>query len=731
MFGSKNDELEARVARLERLLERVLVLIRELQAEGKVEGRSPGGTTTAGMEAAGAAVEPGAPTAAGPASATGPGSAAGPGRATGPGTETGPTAAPGRVSQPSARIEASTGESVKARAARLDEMVSRAILVPRGTLLGRLGIVLLLLSVAYFFKYSIDQGWLTEWVRLAIGVGVGVTLSGLGFKGAGKGEPLGTVLAGGGIATFFITGFVGHQWFELVSYPVAFGFLVAASGFGIFLSLRSGIQVLGIVGLIGALATPLILTSPDPKVVGLALYVSIIVAAVATIYMARGWRALLLLAVVTACLVLSPAVSLTAGEVGAEAWVIQGAIAFYVLAFWTLPLGRTILWAADPARWVRPNRTGTPWNTHLDALSLLMPLVGILMSGWLWELPRFPLGLVFLGTALLALAVGYGLSQSQDPEDSASTQQFVAIVLCTVGLGLVLEGDILYLAFVAEAVALMVVGSRRESRVLMGLGGVVEAIVLGIFLFRLGPGETFLEGDLSPVFDLAAIGGAVVIGTQLKLLRGRQGFLAGAYLAFLALLVTQLSELESILYLALILLALVTHGLAASRKSPFFSTLGHLPVLLFLTIFLDRLGSDHTLWANDLTSFLDLLALGAAAYVGTLLDGRQGRQAYLFGGYAGLLAWTARELYPFEQGQAFMSLAFGVEGTVLLVAGLMADRSALQQIGMATLLLVVVKVLLVDLAAVEPIWRVLLLLAFALLFLVLSKFVQGRRRDRP
>ncbi len=77
-----------------------------------------------------------------------------------------------------------------------------------------------------------------------------------------------------------------------------------------------------------------------------------------------------------------------------------------------------------------------------------------------------------------------------------------------------------------------------------------------------------------------------------------------------------------------------------------------------------------------------------------------------------------------------MSLAFGIEGTVLLVAGLMTNRGVLQKTGMATLLLVVVKVLAVDLAAVEPIWRVFLLFVFAVLFLLLSKFVQGRRQHR-
>jgi len=617
VFGSRRDDLEARVARLERLLDRVLVLLQELRKADRspTEGALTG---LAGREVQEepVPVDPGVP-----------------GEAPIPVEKEVPEPVGARAHRRGAedKSEADSQAGLAGVAegkpgGRFHFLANRWGTVSGGAFLSRIGIALLLLSVAYFFKYSIDQGWLTEWVRLLTGLVAGSILAALGFRGASKGEPLGTVLAGGGIATFFITGFVGHQWFELVSYPLAFGFLVASSAFGIYLALRSGLQALGIVGLIGALATPLLLTSPDPDAVGLALYVSIIVAAVITIYMARGWRALLILAVVTAWLALSPAVDLLAGVGGTEAWAIQGALTFYVLAFWVAPLGRTVLRTRDPDRWTRPERTSVPWNGHLDALSLLVPLVGILTSGWLWELSRLPLGVVFFGMALLALALGYWLSHNDNPEDAASTQRFVALLLATVGLGLVLEGDILYLAFVAEAAALLVIGSRRESVVLIGLGGVVEAIVLGIFLFRLGSGETLLDGDLSTVFDLAAIGGAVLIGTHFKTLRGRQ--------------------------------------------------------------------------------------------------------VYLFGAYAALLAWTAKELYPFEQGQAFMSLAFGVEGTVLLVAGLLMHRTILQQVGMGTLLLVVVKVLAVDLGSVEPIWRVLLLFVFAMLFLLLSKFVQGRRRSR-
>jgi hypothetical protein len=252
-----------------------------------------------------------------------------------------------------------------------------------------------------------------------------------------------------------------------------------------------------------------------------------------------------------------------------------------------------------------------------------MPLVGLLLSAWLWELSRPDLGWAFLGAALLAWAVGSVLSRTTDPEGSAETQRLVSVLLSTVGLGLVLTGEVLYLVFIVEAVALFAVGSRKDNPPLVGMGTLVELVVICLFLVRMAMGSRLLGGDVSALFDLAAVAGAALIGGQLRRPDARGTFFVGAYL--------------------------------------------------------------------------------------------------------GLLAWTARELAPLEQAQALTSLAIGLEGTGILVAGWVMERSFLQQMGMATLLLVVAKVLLVDLAAVEPMWRVLLLFLFALLFLVLSKFVQLRR----
>ncbi len=500
--------------------------------------------------------------------------------------------------------------------------------MPQGPVLSRVGIVLLLLSVAFFFKYSIDQGWLVPAVRIAIGGAAGLALVVLGFQGAGRGEHLGMALAGGGIATFFITGYAAHQWYSLVPYWAAFGLLFLASALGVYLSLRSGRQSLAMVGLVGALATPLLLTPVQARVAGLALYVCLIVGTVAGIYLARAWRALVVTAAVTAWLALGTGVLLDGPPGGASSWVVQLCIVLCAVALWIVPVVRALLAASDPGRWPPPTPPearyqAIPWSAHLDALSLFVPLAAIAFSAGLWDLPRGQVGWVFFGTALLARWFGWWVSGREDPEGSARTQSHVALLLFTVGLGLALSGDLLYLAFIVEAAVLLALGEQKRSQVLRGLGGMVQLVVVALFLRRMGEEGTLLKGDLSSLLDLAAVGGALLAATRLSD-RDERGLLFGA-------------------------------------------------------------------------------------------------------SYLGLLGWTARELLPLEGGQAWVSLAFGVEGTALLAVGYLAVRPSLQKVGLATLFMVVAKLLLVDLAAVEPIWRVLLFGVFGGLFLVLSRLAQGRR----
>jgi hypothetical protein len=91
--------------------------------------------------------------------------------------------------------------------------------------------------------------------------------------------------------------------------------------------------------------------------------------------------------------------------------------------------------------------------------------------------------------------------------------------------------------------------------------------------------------------------------------------------------------------------------------------------------------------------------------------------------FAGLLAWFFRELVGVSNGHAYVTIAWSVCGLALLVAGLRYDVRRLRGAGLATLVLVVGKLFLVDLAELEALWRILLFLGVGAVFLVIGYFI--------
>jgi uncharacterized membrane protein len=122
---------------------------------------------------------------------------------------------------------------------------------------------------------------------------------------------------------------------------------------------------------------------------------------------------------------------------------------------------------------------------------------------------------------------------------------------------------------------------------------------------------------------------------------------------------------------------------------------------------------------------VDLLVIGLV-FAGSLVVVPRGLgTVYRVAAHAAVLAWLWRELSPLQGGEAYVTVAWGVYGVGLLVAGLRLDRSAPVRGGMATLFLVAGKLFLVDLAEVEALWRVLLFVGFGVLFLTLSYYLQA------
>jgi uncharacterized membrane protein len=121
----------------------------------------------------------------------------------------------------------------------------------------------------------------------------------------------------------------------------------------------------------------------------------------------------------------------------------------------------------------------------------------------------------------------------------------------------------------------------------------------------------------------------------------------------------------------------------------------------------------------------DLAALAALlACAGTVARPAHAR-VYRLAAHAGLMGWLWRELAPLALGQGLATIAWGAWGLALLLVALQRGWRGVERVALLTLLATVAKLFLVDLARIEPLFRVILFLGFGTVFLGLSYALSG------
>lgn len=120
----------------------------------------------------------------------------------------------------------------------------------------------------------------------------------------------------------------------------------------------------------------------------------------------------------------------------------------------------------------------------------------------------------------------------------------------------------------------------------------------------------------------------------------------------------------------------------------------------------------------------DLAVLALISISAFRLEGDKGRLPYLIMAYLGLMVWWVREISNMPNGDGFVSIAWGVQGAALFIAGLRRNAPEIFKVGFATLVVVALKLLILDLADLDTIWRILLFMGIGAGFLGLSYKVQ-------
>ncbi len=401
--------------------------------------------------------------------------------------------------------------------------------------LNRIGIGLLLLGVGFLFKYSVDQGWLTPAVRVGFGLALGIALLGMGLRLQSERRAFSQILMGGGIATFYISGFASFQLFKLVPYGVALVFMVVVTLLAFFLSLRQNQAVLSVLGAVGGLGTPFLLYTDSGSVTGLVGYTVLLLTGTSAIYWRQGWRSLLWTSFMGGWLIFAGS-TLSLESAGApDHWPVQAGIMFGWIAFAGLPVLRLVARASPE----RPNAA----DPAVEIIAVITPLLVLGLSQQVWTLPDSTWGFLTIAAAIAYGCLGYGLRRSQP--SLAETETLVCFLLLAIALVLLLSGNFLFLMLAAEAVGLHLLSKRlRNYRILVAAHLLSAAIAARLFDRLLTDSVKGLAVfNVAGLVDLAVIAAAAGLG--LRVLSGQvcQVYLLIAHLGLLTWLWRQLSVL--------------------------------------------------------------------------------------------------------------------------------------------------------------------------------------------
>lgn len=163
----------------------------------------------------------------------------------------------------------------------------------------RVGILLLVVGIGFFLKYSIDHDMIGEQARVGLSVmaSLGLLIGGTKILG-GKYDILGQGLMGGGITTLYFSVFAAFKLFNLIAMTPAFGLMIVVTALAGWIAIRFHSKLVAVLGVLGGYGTPVMLSTGVVNFVGLYGYMTVLGVGVLWVCSRKNWPLLNYLALV-------------------------------------------------------------------------------------------------------------------------------------------------------------------------------------------------------------------------------------------------------------------------------------------------------------------------------------------------------------------------------------------------------------------------------------------------
>lgn len=158
------------------------------------------------------------------------------------------------------------------------------------TWLLRLAVVIFVIGIGFFLKYSIDHGFLGPHARVLLSTFTGIAMLAVGTRLLGKAyHLLGQGLLGGGFAVLYFSAFASYSFYHLVGPLPAFGLMALITFCAGLFAARFNSLLVAVLGILGGYSTPVLLSTGEKNFAGLFGYLLLLGLGVLGISRRRQW----------------------------------------------------------------------------------------------------------------------------------------------------------------------------------------------------------------------------------------------------------------------------------------------------------------------------------------------------------------------------------------------------------------------------------------------------------
>jgi uncharacterized membrane protein len=343
--------------------------------------------------------------------------------------------------------------------------------------LNRIGIIAILIGVAYFLKYAFDSGWIGPGGRVAIGLiaGIAVVVWSESFRRKGS-VAFSYSLKAVGIGILYLSLWAASQYFHLVPASVAFVAMILVTASTITLALTQDAEILAVYAMIGGFSTPALVSTGENHEIILFSYVLLLDVAILAMVAYKPWRRIVWGAMLGTAVMY---IGWTAQYYDSteRTVTVLFASAFFVV-FALIPLLTPL--------------TRSRWHPGMSITLTLLPLVNggayFLALYAMYDRETVTLTWFALGLAAVYLLLSSQFKRRVDGEpDVVKTVNLlhvaVAIAFITVAVPLKLDAHWITIGWLIESAVLLYVGVKSDAHFLRIFAGCTLALGVCRLLF--------------------------------------------------------------------------------------------------------------------------------------------------------------------------------------------------------------------------------------------------------